>query len=85
MQGLEVASHDGLGACGVGSAISTSLVATSWTAENFARVAREAALDPLWGELVPDQDLSLLQKSALRTAFKRCPTPLDLCANVVWT
>lgn len=64
---------DILGECGVDPTISASLVAGGWTIENFACVAPdEAALDPLWDELVPDQDLPLLQKAALRAAYKRC-------------
>ena len=34
-------------------------------------------MESIWNELVPDLDLPLLQKSALRAAFKRCRTKMD--------
>eukprot|EP00435_Cladocopium_sp_Y103_P033807 s3386_g8.t1 len=68
--------EDILGACGVEPSLASTLVSSGWTIENFACVASsEAALDAVWEELVPDQGdqgLPLLQKSALRAAYKRC-------------
>ena len=66
-QGLE----EILGECGVQSHISSGLIAAGWTIENFSCVVSDAAeLDRVFDELVPDTDVSLLQKSALRAAFQ---------------
>ena len=74
--------EDVMSACGVDPGISTDLVAGGWTAENFACVApTEEALDSIWGELVPHDELTLLQKSALRAAFKRCRQALEPAAS----
>ena len=65
--------EDILGACGVDPSISTELVASGWNSDNFACVApHEEGLEAVWGELVSHEELNLLQKSALRAAFKRC-------------
>ena len=67
-----------LGECGVQPHIASVLMSAGWTIENFSCVASdENAMDTIWDELVPDTDLPLLQKSALRAAFKRCCTKLD--------
>ena len=52
--------EDTFSACGVDPTIATALVAAGWTAETYACAApHEEALDEIWGELVPDDDLSL--------------------------
>lgn len=72
-QGLE----EILGECGVQPHIASVLMSAGWTIENFSCVASdENAMDAIWDELVPDTDLPLLQKSALRAAFKRCCTKM---------
>ena len=54
------------------------LIADGWTIENFSCAASdEKSLDEIWTELVPDADLSLLQKAALRAAYKRCRAKMD--------
>ena len=66
-----------LGECGVQSHISSGLLAAGWTIENFSCVVSDASeMDRVFDELVPDTDVSLLQKSALRAAFKRCQSKM---------
>ena len=70
--------EDILGDCGVTPQISSVLITAGWTIENFSCVASdEPPMESIWNELVPDLDLPLLQKSALRAAFKRCRTKMD--------
>ena len=58
---------------GVGPAIGSQLIQDGWNINNFGMIASdvtgfEAALD----ELLPGQDLSLLQRSSLKAVFQRC-------------
>ena len=54
------------------------LITDGWTIENFSCVVSdETALDAIWDELVPDGALPLLQKAALRAAYKRCRSKMD--------
>ena len=70
--------EDILGDCGVTPQICSILMTAGWTIENFSCVASdESSMDEIWSELVPDFDLPLLQKSALRAAFKRCKQKID--------
>ena len=72
--------EDILGDCGVTPQISSILITAGWTIENFSCVASDEA--SVWDELVPDFDLPLLQKSALRAAFKRCRTKMGPSGSV---
>ena len=58
---------------GVGPAIGSQLIQDGWNINNFGMIASdvtgfEAALD----ELLPGQELSLLQRSSLKAVFQRC-------------
>ena len=60
-------------ACGVEPLIASQLVQMGWTAQSFACVALDMeSFDKLWMELLPEEELSLLQKASLRAAFKMC-------------
>lgn len=70
--------EDILSECGVTPQTRSVLIADGWTIENFSCAASdEKSLDEIWTELVPDADLSLLQKAALRAAYKRCRAKMD--------
>ena len=74
---------DILGDCGVTPQICSVLMTSGWNIENFSCVASdESSMDEIWTELVPDLELPLLQKSALRAAFKRCKQKMDPSRSV---
>ena len=70
--------EDILSDCGVTPQVCSILMTAGWTIENFSCVASdESSMDDVWHELIPDFDLPLLQKSALRAGFKRCRQKMD--------
>ena len=57
--------EDTFSACGVDPTLATAFVAVGWTAETYACAApNEEALDEVWGELVPHDELNLLRSAS---------------------
>ena len=70
--------EDVLSDSGVTPQVCSILMTAGWTIENFSCVASdESSMDDVWQGLIPDFDLPLLQKSALRAGFKRCRQKMD--------
>ena len=58
---------------GVDPGISSSIIQEGWTIESFGLAATAVAeFDSILPELLPNENLSLLQKARLRAAFVRC-------------
>ena len=65
--------EDIMSTCGVDPALASQLVQEGWTPQSFACAALDLqSFERLWEELLPDSELSLLQKAAVRAAFKMC-------------
>ena len=76
--------EDILSECGVTPHTRSLLITDGWTIENFSCVVSdETALDAIWDELVPEGGLPLVQKAALRAAYKRCCAKMDLSGPLV--
>ena len=62
-----------LSECGVSPALTTSLVMAGWSLETFAACSDSiSGFEAIWTELLPDYpDITLLEKSAIRAAWRR--------------
>ena len=76
-----------LGECGVPPGITSSLILAGWTVETFAACsATLAGFDTLWTDLLPDHaDLTLLEKSAIRAAWRRLQSAPSSASQPVTT
>ena len=65
--------EDVLGECGVDPALSSQLASEGWTIQTFSCIVSDVLeMDSHWQELVPDVELTLLQKAQFRAAFRKC-------------
>ena len=65
--------EDVLGECGVDPALASQLASEGWTIQTFSCIVSDVhEMDSHWQELVPDVELTLLQKAQFRAAFRKC-------------
>ena len=65
--------EDVLGECGVDPSLASQLASEGWTIQTFSCIVSDVhEMDSHWQELVPDVELTLLQKAQFRAAFRKC-------------